>query len=175
MGDPHVGKTALQMRYMGMGFRQQYIPTLGANFSVKDMEVNGIPVRLSIVDLSGQKNFHSLREQYFKGVSAVLLVFDVTRPYAADKQTLPWIRELLDFTNHKGVPLAILGNKIDLEHIRQIEPYAGINVATEVHEEITKPTQYFETSAKNGTEIDAAFEWIISALLKDELGTTKSI
>lgn len=173
MGDPAVGKTALQHRYLGKGFNHTYLSTLGADFSLKEYKDDEQSVRVFIMDLAGHKNFEVLRKEYFVGVSAVLLVFDVTRPFDAKEQLLPWVQEILKYTNEKGVPLAVVANKIDLENLRQIEPYRGINAATDVHFAMgrKKAVQYFETSAKENTGIDAAFNWVVKTTVKSLLKT----
>ena len=56
MGDGAVGKTALRMNYMGFGFKNQYMMTIGADFAIKDLKISAGPrigrdAKLQIWDL----------------------------------------------------------------------------------------------------------------------------
>ncbi|MHA2503645.1 MAG: Rab family GTPase [Candidatus Kariarchaeaceae archaeon] len=152
MGDATVGKTSLQERYLGLGFKESYVATLGANFSTKDFESDQGLVRVIIVDMGGQPAFKPIREKFFRGTSGVMLVFDVTKPYDAEQQILPWVEEILEYTQQEGLPLVVLANKIDLEFIRQIPMFSGQNATVEVKAmiESSNPIEYL-TSHLSGS------------------------
>lgn len=76
LGDPAVGKTSLRLRYMGKGFRKQYISTTGTDFSIQFYK----NYRLQIWDLAGQDNFKKVIKSYIKGSKGIMLLFDVTNP-----------------------------------------------------------------------------------------------
>lgn len=169
LGDPAVGKTSLRSRYLGLGFSHNYTPTLGVDFAAKDYsDDDGELVRVIIWDMAGQPAFKKLRKMYFTGVRGVLLVFDVTRPYLPDRQIVPWVREIMDHSLKDGLPLAIVGNKIDLENLRQISIIqAGETVGVAGAEFQSEfPIKYFETSAKDGIGVDLAFTWLIESVLR---------
>jgi len=165
LGDAMVGKTSLQSRYFGLGFKETYTPTLGVNFSAKDFDHRGKTVRVLIWDMGGQKMFKNIRQRYFAGVSGCLLVFDVTRPYNAEEQILPWVNEVLEYSYQEGMPLA--ANKIDRKILRQIRYYKGMNAALSASKAIESryPVEYFETSAKEGTGVNAAFNWLMEQIM----------
>ena len=171
MGDSAVGKTSLAKKFLGHGFVDEYLPTLGANFTTKTYRIGDFDVRVMIVDVAGQENFNLLRERYFVGASGVFLVFDVTRPFDAEDQIKPWVHEVMEYTNHQGLPLAILANKIDLRLLRNIETFSGINAAAGVKSMMGSnvSVQYFETSAKEGTGVQEAFEWLIQEIIHTEI------
>ena len=52
LGDGAVGKTSLIKRYTEEKFQSDYILTIGANFAVKNIEVDGVVVKLQIWDLA---------------------------------------------------------------------------------------------------------------------------
>jgi len=79
-GEGGVGKTSLIIRFCQNRFTEEYKPTLGADFAVKKVKIGDMEVTLQIWDLSGQERFEIMRKYYFKGASAGVLVFDVTRP-----------------------------------------------------------------------------------------------
>ncbi|TFF99182.1 MAG: hypothetical protein EU541_05625 [Promethearchaeota archaeon] len=58
-GDGGVGKTSLVLRYCENKFKENYIMTIGSNFSTKEVKLEEYPnysVKLQIWDLAGQNN-----------------------------------------------------------------------------------------------------------------------
>lgn len=156
-GEGGVGKTSLIIRFCQNRFTEEYKPTLGADFAVKKVEVGDSEVTLQIWDLSGQERFEIMRKYYFKGASAGVLVFDVTRP-----ETFLLINRWIEaFYKHSGGGfLVLVGNKMDLEDKRLVPPQAG--------EMITKwlNIPYFETSAKTGENVFDVFTFVAEKLLE---------
>ena len=54
--------------------------TIGSNFLVHNVEIEGKKVKLLLWDIGGQAQFHKLRTIYFKGSNAALGVFAVDSP-----------------------------------------------------------------------------------------------
>ena len=73
MGDGSVGKTSLRRQYMGEGFRANYMITIGADFAVKKMSLEGgHDVSIQIWDLAGQEHFKNVRSTFYKGAQGAL-------------------------------------------------------------------------------------------------------
>ncbi|MHA2203636.1 MAG: Rab family GTPase, partial [Candidatus Hodarchaeales archaeon] len=112
LGDGGVGKTSLRERFLGKGFQSGYILTIGADFAVQNLEIDGTQYKFQIWDLAGQQRFEAVRALYYKGSHGAILVFDRTRPESLFNLE-NWKREL--FTNvGRQIPYIILGNKSDL-------------------------------------------------------------
>lgn len=168
-GDGAVGKTAIRERFLGRGFSQSYLQTIGADFASteKEVEIEGkkFSVQFQIWDLAGQTEFASVRQTYYEGCFGSLMIFDITRP--ASFENLPvWIEELWSNSGRGKVPIVLLGNKSDLkdkfpEHIRenQINTYLKEINAT-IGQESGFSVQYLETSAMTGQNIEEAFKAI---------------
>lgn len=167
-----VGKTSIRRRYMGETFIQDHLSTLGADFSVNKVDLNeDTIIELQIWDLAGQPGFESLRQRFFKGTSAALMVFDLERPETF-KELDSWFEQLWRGMDQKSMPIAILGNKVDLsnnqvtddevrDYIARLKTENGIEDA---------PIRYITTSAKTGENINECFYQIANALydrLKD--------
>ncbi|CAK4599621.1 unnamed protein product [Aphanomyces euteiches] len=58
IGDSGVGKSCLLMRYSDDSFTTSFITTIGIDFKVKTIEVDGKRVKLQIWDTAGQERFH---------------------------------------------------------------------------------------------------------------------
>jgi small GTP-binding protein len=162
IGDGGVGKTAIRERYLGKGFKSQYVLTIGADFATKDDIVNKIPVRYQIWDLAGQERFDGVRGVYYRGTLGALLVFDVIRPDSY--QSIPkWVKELWAHNGKGKVPLIVVGNKIDLR-TQSCDNAISTEYGKSLTEKLTKMTSdagfvchYIETSAKTGFNVSDAF------------------
>ncbi|MHA1214155.1 MAG: Rab family GTPase [Candidatus Hodarchaeales archaeon] len=170
IGDGGVGKTAIRERYLGKGFKAQYLLTIGADFAMRDDIVNDKPVRYQIWDLAGQQRFDAVREVYYKGCVGALLVYDVTRPDSYFN-TPKWINELWTNNGRGRVPLIVVANKIDMRELSDdtVSEEQG-RIFTDRLSKLTKPEgfacHYIETSAKTGVNIDRAFGLLGTSIMK---------
>jgi len=164
IGDTSVGKTSLLLTYSGGNFEDNYISTIGVDFKEKLIVVNNYKVKLKIMDTCGQERFKSLNKNFYSSSDGIIFVFDVTKE-SSFKSIDNWLNES---ENYRGKSKKILvGNKIDLKNIievkkENIEKYAE-----------NKKMLYYETSAKNGTNVEESFnklaELIISDMTEDEI------
>ncbi|MFW9878680.1 MAG: Rab family GTPase [Candidatus Thorarchaeota archaeon] len=156
-GPGGVGKTSLLLRYIKDYFSDDLKKTIGSNFLIKDVQLDGKNVRLLLWDIGGQPQFHKLRTIYFKGSNAALGVFDVTSSQTLLK--IPgWVSSIKK-TVKKTIPMLLLGNKIDLE--REVDQEEAMDLAKRLN------CEYMETSAKTGINVESAFEKIAKACLED--------
>lgn len=164
LGDGAVGKTALRERYLGKQFSSGYVMTIGADFAVKKTRITteegDKDVKFQIWDLAGQPRFNSVRELYYKGSHGGLLVFDITRRDSFTNLD-SWVEELYKNSGRGPMPVAVLGNKVDLRN--QAEDYVTEAEALEFTENLKARIQinceipYLETSAKTGENVDQSF------------------
>ena len=164
MGDGAVGKTALRERYLGKGFKANYMVTIGADFALADQHIQGKDIKFQIWDLAGQPRFSVVRSIYYTNCLGALAVFDCTRPDSF-KNLSSWIEEYWNNNGRGVIPLVILGNKADLKD--KFPNHVSNEVATDFVEKLTQETEpfgfkipYLETSAKTGLNVDAAFDYL---------------
>ncbi len=165
LGDGAVGKTALRERYLGKQFSSGYVMTIGADFAVKKTQIKTEEgekeVKFQIWDLAGQPRFNSVRELYYKGSHGGLLVFDITR---RDSFTnLPaWVDELYKNSGRGIMPIALLGNKVDLRDTADdcVTEKDAIEFISDLKTKLNIPYDipYLETSAKTGVNVDESFD-----------------
>ncbi|MFX0087443.1 MAG: Rab family GTPase [Candidatus Hodarchaeota archaeon] len=165
LGDGAVGKTALRERYLGKQFSSGYVMTIGADFAVKKTQIKTEEgekeVKFQIWDLAGQPRFNSVRELYYKGSHGGLLVFDITR---RDSFTnLPsWVDELYKNSGRGIMPIALLGNKVDLRGSADdcVTEKDAIEFISDLKAKFNIPYDipYLETSAKTGVNVDESFD-----------------
>ena len=149
VGESAVGKTALLYKYSEGVFKNGLISTIGLDFRTKIVDVEGVPVRLQVWDTAGQERFRTLSKQLFRGAKGIVLVFDITNRKSFDQLNY-WISSFESYgVREEGV--LIIGNKLDLDDVRQVTTKEASFVATD------HSYNYIETSAKNGINVNEAF------------------
>ncbi|MHA1911748.1 MAG: GTP-binding protein [Candidatus Kariarchaeaceae archaeon] len=168
VGDGAVGKTSLRRRYMGQGFSVSYIETVGADFASKTVEVEPHQVHLSIWDLASQSIYRGMRSTFYKGASIVIVVYDVSA-LVSFKSVHFWLEEAMRLTSDTIKTLLLVGNKSDLDDLRQVSTEEGELAAKELAEISKVPVRFIETSALTGENIEEAF-YLISKEYVESIG-----
>ncbi len=170
IGDPAVGKTSIKKRYFGTGFHEEYIMTLGAGFSVKKIHLDDNRVlKLNVWDLAGQESFNQVRPVFYKGTSALILVFDLTNQDSFQNLE-KWVTE---FWSHSGspnnIPVILVGNKLDLlSKEPKMEDYKEFwKKFQSIHPQFSGGKLSIFTSAKTGVNINEMFDKLKSMMKLD--------
>ncbi|MHA1683705.1 MAG: Rab family GTPase [Promethearchaeota archaeon] len=149
IGDEMTGKTSLILRYVKNHFKEDLKSTIGTNFMIKRLEIEGKSIQLLIYDIGAQKIFTSMRAKYFQGSNASIAVFDVTNLHSL--HGLPdWINSLREVCGN--LPITIVGNKVDLQDSREVSDAEARNLASRFN------CDYDEASAKTGEHVELIFE-----------------
>ncbi|TFH06923.1 MAG: GTP-binding protein [Candidatus Thorarchaeota archaeon] len=170
IGDGAVGKTSIRRKYLGKGFISSHIATIGVDFAQKYVTVDNTTCRLVIWDLAGQTGYERVRKHYYQGCSGLILVYDVTCRESFDNAS----RWLVEAFTHAGEipPTAILANKIDLrtskERSKFVQPEEGQAFASIFRAKLEVPAVFFETSAKNGENIEESFSTLAHMMIAEE-------
>ncbi|XP_065507510.1 ras-related protein Rab-18-B-like [Caloenas nicobarica] len=158
VGDSAVGKSSLLLRFTGGAFEPRLKPTIGIDFKVKKMVVDGHAVQLAIWDTAGQERFRTLTPSYYRGAQGVVLVYDVTR-----KDTFAglesWLNELDTYTAKSNTVKMLVGNKTDKPD-REVERKEGLQFARK------HSLLFIETSAKTRDGVQCAFEELVAKILE---------
>uniref|UniRef100_A0A3Q4MPJ2 RAS and EF-hand domain containing n=1 Tax=Neolamprologus brichardi TaxID=32507 RepID=A0A3Q4MPJ2_NEOBR len=146
-GDAAVGKSSFLLRLCKNEFKMNSSATLGVDFQMKTLIVDGEPVLLQLWDTAGQERFRSIAKSYFRRADGVLLLYDVT----CEKSFLnirEWV-DMIEDVSHEDIPIMLVGNKSDLRQ-------GGIGCVPASYGEklaMTYNTLFCETSAKDGSNI----------------------
>lgn len=168
IGSYATGKTSLINRYVEHKFQEDYKPTLGASIIAKDLQYTSkdgeteYMVRCVIWDVAGQERYESVRSMYFQGCAGAILVYDVTRVPTFKEIEEKWINDFKTHANPKA-RFILIGNKIDLEEIRNVTTEQGKEMADNIG-----ANAFIETSAKTGENVHESFESLIKEILRDQ-------
>uniref|UniRef100_A0A3B4ZYL2 Ras and EF-hand domain-containing protein-like n=1 Tax=Stegastes partitus TaxID=144197 RepID=A0A3B4ZYL2_9TELE len=77
-GDAGAGKSSFLLRLTLNEFRGDIQTTLGVDFQIKRMLVDGEKTSLQIWDTAGQERFRSIARSYFRKAHGILLLYDVS-------------------------------------------------------------------------------------------------
>lgn len=159
IGDAGVGKSSLLVRFADNIFTPSYITTIGVDFKIRTIEVDGKKIKLQIWDTAGQERFRTITATYYRGAHGVIVVYDVTDP-----QTFVSIKKwLLEIQNHcDEVPRVLVGNKLDSPN-RVVTESDAQTFAT------AQEIKYFETSAKDNIGVEDMFTEITRQALRQKL------
>lgn len=158
IGDSGVGKSSLLLRFTSNTF-DNLPPTVGVDFRLKKMTVEGKRVKLAIWDTAGQERFRTLTSAYYRGAQGVILVYDVTRRETFTNLSDVWLKELELYSTYQDCIKMVVGNKVDKENERVVSKQEGINFARE-HKCI-----YLECSAKARINVEHCFEELVFKIL----------
>ena len=165
IGNTGVGKTSLVNRYVTNQFRDDYIPTLGVNIMIKELKFdkNSPKIQLSIWDVGGQEKWARVRYMYYKGSRAALVIYDITSP-KSHSLVPDLVKEYDDSVQNKNNIFMLVGNKVDLKNNRRVESKKGEEMKKKINAQ-----KFFETSAKDGTMVEQAFNELAKALYEQEV------
>ncbi|KAJ1650557.1 Ras GTPase tem1 [Dispira simplex] len=110
VGDSHIGKTTLMVKYVEGTFDDDYIQTLGVNFMEKTILIRNTEITFSIWDLGGQREFVSMLPLVCNDAVALLFMFDLTRKTTLNS-VKEWYRQSRGF-NKTAIPF-LIGTKYD--------------------------------------------------------------
>ncbi|KAK7087525.1 ras-related protein Rab-35-like [Littorina saxatilis] len=157
IGDSGVGKSSLLLRFADNVFSGTYITTIGVDFKIRTVDVNGERVKLQIWDTAGQERFRTITSTYYRGTHGVVVVYDVTsgESFANVRRWLHEIDNNCDVVNR-----ILVGNKND-------DPDRKV-VLTEDAQTFAQQMgiQLFETSAKENLNVEEMFLAITKQVLQ---------
>jgi len=150
IGDSGVGKSCMLLRFADDTYTESYISTIGVDFKIRTLELEGKTCKLQIWDTAGQERFRTITSSYYRGAHGIIIVYDVT-----DKESFNnvkhWMQEI-DKYAAEGVNRLMIGNKCDLTSKKVV----SYDEAKELADSLS--VNFLETSAKNAHNVEQAFQ-----------------
>merc|ERR1719235_1605555 len=149
IGDSGVGKSCLLCRYSEDIFNNKFITTIGIDFKIRTIELDGKKIKLQIWDTAGQERFRTITQAYYRGAMGILLIYDVTSTKTWSN-IRNWVRNI-EANAPQTVNKILIGNKCDMASMRQVSTAQGEQLAREYD------MKFYETSARSGMNVQEAF------------------
>lgn len=150
LGAGGVGKSALTMRLVQGVFVEKYDPTI-EDFYRHQIEVDGAPCTLEILDTAGTEQFAAMRQLYIANGHAFALVYSIdSQASFLELQTIH--QQIVDVKSSSQVAMVLVGNKCDMEMDREVSKEQADQLATR-----SWNCGFIETSAKTDTNVKELF------------------
>lgn len=162
IGDSGVGKSCLLLRFADDTYTESYISTIGVDFKIRTIELDGKTIKLQIWDTAGQERFRTITSSYYRGAHGIIVVYDVTDQESYEN-VRNWLQEIERYAN-ENVNKLLVGNKCDLTSKKVVD----YSTAKELADHLGIP--FLETSAKNATNVEQAF-MTMAAEIKNRMQT----
>ncbi|CAK5078879.1 unnamed protein product [Meloidogyne enterolobii] len=168
-GDASVGKSSIIMRIIKGAFQPNIASTLGVDFHVKSVRVGTQNIAVQLWDTAGQERFRSLCNSYFRRADGAILVYDcsIDRSFLRIRD---WIETVKVDSTMKEVPILLVANKIDLRNAPGAHENVSSFVSKKEGENLAEllSTDFIETSALDGTNVETALLLLVGAMMKSE-------
>ncbi|KAL1479683.1 hypothetical protein MTO96_051655 [Rhipicephalus appendiculatus] len=161
IGDSGVGKSCLLLRFADDTYTESYISTIGVDFKIRTIELEGKTIKLQIWDTAGQERFRTITSSYYRGAHGIIVAYDVTDQESFNN-VKQWLQEI-DRYACENVNKLLVGNKCDLTTKKVVD----YTTAKEFADQLGIP--FLETSAKNATNVEQAF-MTMAAEIKNRMG-----
>ncbi|KAJ0571677.1 putative small monomeric GTPase [Helianthus annuus] len=155
IGDSGVGKSSLLLSFTSDNAIEDLSPTIGVDFKVKYVTINGKKLKLAIWDTAGQERFRTLTSSYYRGAQGVIMVYDVTRRETFTNLSDVWAKEIDMHSTNQDCIKMLVGNKVDKESERVVTKKEGIEFAREYG------CLFIECSAKTRVNVEQCFEELV--------------
>jgi Ras-related protein Rab-1A len=149
IGDSAVGKSCLLIQFADQTFSENYVSTIGVDFKIRTMELDGKSIKLQIWDTAGQERFRSITSNYYNGSHAIAIVYDITNRQSFEN-IRKWMNDVQNLANPNFCKL-LVGNKIDLEEKSVVRKGEGQQMADSLG------IPFIETSAKSTENVQELF------------------
>lgn len=152
---------ALLARFVDGNFEPNFISTIGVDFKIHYMKLDGKDIKLQVWDTAGQERFRTITTSYYRGANGIMIVFDVTDAASFEKVRY-WLNELKEHVG-SDMPALLVGNKIDLTRERTVDVATAKRFSSEVNIRLR------ETSAKTNEGVTEAFADLVSTMLQRKI------
>jgi len=156
IGDSGVGKSSLLLRYCDDTFTDSFIATIGSDYKVRELTLDGSKVNLQIWDTAGQERFRTITSSYYRGAHGIVVVYDTTNQETF-QNVQKWLQEIDRYAG-EDVHRLLVGSKSDLASERKVSKDEAKDLADQMNLEL------IETSSKDNNNVEAAFKMMATAI-----------
>ncbi|KAI5607591.1 ras-related protein Rab-43 [Silurus asotus] len=158
VGDVGVGKTCVVQRFKTGTFIERQGNTIGVDFTMKTMDIQGKRVKLQIWDTAGQERFRTITQSYYRSTNGAIITYDITK--RASFMSVPrWMEDIKKYGG-SNIATLLIGNKSDLSDERDVSFEEAQAMAHQLDF-----ISAVETSAKDSSNVDEAFNHMADELM----------
>ncbi|XP_007950952.1 ras-related protein Rab-19 [Orycteropus afer afer] len=150
IGDSNVGKTCVVQHFKSGVYTDTQQNTIGVDFTVRSLDVDGKKVKMQVWDTAGQERFRTITQSYYRSAHAAIIAYDLTR-WSTFESVPHWIHEIEKY-GAANLVMMLIGNKADLWEQRHVLFEDACTLA-----EKYGLLAVLETSAKESRNIDEVF------------------
>ena len=158
IGDSGVGKSCLLLRFADDTYTDTHIATIGVDFKIKTVSIDGANIKLQIWDTAGQERFRTITSSYYRGAQGIIVVYSVI-DLMTFQNVRQWLQEIERYAAETVVKL-LIGNKCDMEDDRAVTFEQGQELADSLG------VSFMEASAKKAMNVEELFTKIATEILK---------
>uniref|UniRef100_A0A3Q2XLQ4 Ras-related protein Rab-25 n=1 Tax=Hippocampus comes TaxID=109280 RepID=A0A3Q2XLQ4_HIPCM len=158
IGESSVGKSNLLSRFTKNEFSHDSRTTIGVEFSTRTVQLNGFTIKAQIWDTAGLERYRAITSAYYRGAVGALLVYDITK-HLTYESVERWLKELFEHAD-PHIVVMLVGNKSDLESERSVPMEEAKDFAEK------RGLLFLETSALSSTNVEAAFNTVLTEIHK---------
>ncbi|AET41142.1 Rab family GTPase SEC4 Ecym_7305 [Eremothecium cymbalariae DBVPG len=165
VGDSGVGKSCLLVRFVEDKFSPSFITTIGIDFKIKTVDIDGKKIKLQLWDTAGQERFRTITTAYYRGAMGIILVYDVT-----DERTFENIRQWFSTVNQhatEDAQILLVGNKKDMD-TRAVTYEQGESLAKELG------VPFIEASAKDDENVSDIF-FTLAKIIQEKIDNDRLV
>jgi small GTP-binding protein len=158
VGDSGVGKSNLVLRWTENTFYDHMTPTIGVEYALKTIDIEGKRIKIQIWDTAGHERFQAITSAYYRSTQGCIVVYDVTSGVTFASLNR-WLNEITEHSP-RDICSILIGNKSDLVAQRAVSTDEGRDYAMQ-HDMF-----FLETSAKDSVNIEEAFTELVTEIVK---------
>jgi small GTP-binding protein len=162
LGDSGVGKSSVLLRLTDNKFDAlEDINTVGIDYGLHSVHIDGHKVRIQIWDMAGQERFLPIALAYLDKVSVIVLMYDISARHTFEDIQNYWLPRIRSHITSRHIKIVLVGNKSDKFDMRQVSTIEANDFASQEH------MWFYEISAYDGTYIHNIFQDVSRDILLD--------
>jgi len=165
LGDTTIGKSSLILKFTEGSFTYSQLPTIGVDYKLKTVAVEGKKLKLEIWDTAGQERFRSIATDNLKKAHGIILCYAVNNRESF--MNIEYWMEQINNSASRNSPIILVATKKDVDACqndflppRSVDEAEGRALAAKYG------IAFLETSSVDGTNIKEVFETIGKLVLQ---------
>lgn len=149
VGDSGVGKSSLLLRFADDTYTDSFISTVGVDFKIRTMTIDGKVIKFQLWDTAGQERYRTITHSYYRGAHGIIVVYAINNLNSFNNLPM-WLDDVQQYAQKHAQKL-LVGTKYDLNEQRQVSEMQASQFAQACD------LQHLESSAKCAYNVDQVF------------------